>query len=342
MGGLRQKARLEWLNSLTEPKIAVNSIQSVTGDASFRCYFRVTKEGGGGSLIVMDAPPPQEDVVPFINSTNKLVQAGVRAPAVIASNVEQGFLLLEDLGDQTFLNAIGNPLGNQEALYLKALQTLVKIQARADTTALEPYSAEKLFQEMSLFEQWYVNKHFDASLTAQEQQWLQSIQSYLVESALAETQVFVHRDYHSRNLMVIGQGEQFDLGVLDHQDAVLGPVSYDVVSLLRDAYVSWPEAQTLDWAIRYWHNARDAGINIPQDPADFYRQIDFMGLQRHLKVLGIFARLNYRDNKSTYLKDLPRVLNYVRTVSERYAKLKPLNRIIDRIENKSASVGYTF
>ncbi len=346
MVGLRKNVCLEWLSSLVDPKVAVNSMRSVAGDASFRSYHRVMKQEGCGSFIVMDAPPGQEDISPFILTTEKLIAAGVRAPAILAQNKTQGFLLLEDFGDQTFLSAVREHHVADTLLYEKALKILVKIQANADVSGLKPYCADKLLQEMSLFEQWFVNRHCAANLTAQEQAWLQSIQSYLVDSALAEGSVFVHRDYHSRNLMVLPQqqtqGTELDLGVLDHQDAVVGPVSYDVVSLLRDAYVTWPEERTLDWAIRYWEQARQAGIQIPSDPSEFYRQFDYMGLQRHLKVLGIFARLNYRDNKPNYLNDLPTVLAYVRQVAARYSQLKPLNRILDRLHNNSAQVGYTF
>jgi N-acetylmuramate 1-kinase len=341
MSGLRQEKCVKWLNSQHNVAVDTQTLKPASSDASFRRYFRVSKSDGTGTLIVMDAPPPNEDVRPFIMTTGKLVQAGVNAPRILAQNESEGFLLLDDLGDQTMLQVLQADPDCRDAVYRKAMSLLVQIQAKADVSGLAPYSAEKLRQEMDLFDEWFVRHHFKSELSEQEARWLEAIKSTLIASALAEGQVFVHRDYHSRNLMVVNS-DPVAFGVIDHQDAVLGPVSYDVVSILRDAYVEWPEDETLDWAIRFWEEAKNQGVPVASDPAEFYKQIDFMGLQRHLKILGIFSRLNYRDGKSQYLKDLRLVTAYVRITAGRYDQFKPLLHILDRLENKEVEVGYTF
>lgn len=341
MSGLRQEKCVKWLNSQKIVAVQAQTMRPASSDASFRRYFRVNKSDGTGTLIVMDAPPEHEDVRPFITMTHKLVQAGVHAPQILAQDESDGFLLLEDLGDQTMQQFLQSNPERREAVYRKAMSILAQIQSSADVSGLAPYSAEKLRQEMDLFDEWFVKHHFKTELTEQESKWLETIKSTLIASALAEGQVFVHRDYHSRNLMVLDT-DSIDFGVIDHQDAVLGPVSYDVVSILRDAYVEWPEDETLDWAIRFWEEAKSKGVPVASDPAEFYKQIDFMGLQRHLKILGIFSRLNYRDGKSQYLKDLRLVTAYVRITAGRYDQFKPLLYILDRLENKEIEVGYTF
>lgn len=344
MSGLREEKCRNWLENQKEVPVVAKSMEPASSDASFRRYYRVKKQDGQGTVILMDAPPPMEDVRPFVLTTSKLVHAGVVAPKVLAQNVEEGFLLLEDQGDLTMLNYLTDNPDDRERVYRSAMSLLVQLQAKADATGLPDYTAEKLRQEMDLFDEWFVKHHFKSELTEQESRWLDQIKSMLIQSAMAEAQVFVHRDYHSRNLMVLGadSGAPVQFGVLDHQDAVRGPVSYDVVSLLRDAYVEWPEDETLDWAIRFWQEARKNGVIVPDDPTDFYKQIDYMGLQRHLKILGIFARLNYRDGKSQYLKDLRLVTAYVRITAGRYDHFKPLLYILDRLENREVQVGYTF
>jgi aminoglycoside/choline kinase family phosphotransferase len=261
----------------------------------------------------------------------------------LAQNPEEGFLLLEDFGNTTMLQGLNTQAEQKDAFYMQALHDLVHLQANTRTEGIPAYGADKLLQEMNLFDEWYVGKHYGAELTDQERNWLESIKGMLIQSALSEPQVFVHRDYHSRNLMLTSQaGAAPQFGILDFQDAVKGPLSYDLVSILRDAYIEWPEEQTLDWTVRYWEAARKAGLPICEDPGEFYRQFDFMGLQRHLKILGIFARLNYRDGKAQYLNDLPMVLRYVRLVAGRYIAFKPLLLLLDRLENKAVKVGYTF
>lgn len=343
MSALRQEMLKKWLAGLPEFDFDLKNIEAASSDASFRRYFRVVCAKNAVAFIVMDAPPDKEDVRAFVHVAGLLRKGGSRAPEVVAQNAEEGFLLLQDFGNTTMLQGLNAKPEQKDAFYMQALRDLVHLQANTKTTGLPAYSADKLLQEMNLFNDWYVSKHFGAELTDQERNWLESIQGMLIQSALAEPQVFVHRDYHSRNLMLtseVGAVPQF--GILDFQDAVKGPLSYDLVSILRDAYIEWPETQTLDWTVRYWETARKAGLPICEDPGEFYRQFDFMGLQRHLKILGIFARLNYRDGKPQYLNDLPMVLRYVRLVAGRYIAFKPLLLLLDRLENKAVKVGYTF
>lgn len=343
MSALRQEMLKKWLTGLSEFKFELDSLQAASSDASFRRYFRVLQRNNSQALIVMDAPPDKEDVRPFMHVAALLRAGGSNSPAVLAANPELGFLLLQDFGNTTMLQGLGAHPGQQDSIYIQALNDLVHMQVNTATTGLPVYGADKLLQEMNLFDEWYVGRHFGAALTDQERNWLDSIKGMLIQSALAEPQVFVHRDYHSRNLMLLNPGEaEPRFGILDFQDAVKGPLSYDLVSILRDAYIEWPEAQTLDWTVRYWEAARKAGLPVNEDPGEFYRQFDFMGLQRHLKILGIFARLNYRDGKAQYLNDLPMVLRYVRLVAGRYIAFKPLLLLLDRLENKAAQVGYTF
>lgn len=343
MSALRQEMLKKWLAGLSGFEFDLASLQAASSDASFRRYFRVSESSNTRSLIVMDAPPEKEDVRPFVHVAELLRQGGANAPQVLAQSEDQGFLLLQDFGNTTMLQGLNAQPAQTDAFYMQALHDLVNLQAHTSTTGLPAYGADKLLQEMNLFDEWYVGRHYGAELTDQERNWLDSIKGMLIQSALTEPQLFVHRDYHSRNLMLtsaVGDAPKF--GILDFQDAVKGPLSYDLVSILRDAYIEWPEEQTLDWTVRYWEAARKAGLPICEDPGEFYRQFDFMGLQRHLKILGIFARLNYRDGKAQYLNDLPMVLRYVRLVAGRYIAFKPLLLLLDRLENKAVKVGYTF
>lgn len=342
MSASRQEKLEKWLENQPNYVFNLASIQAASSDASFRRYFRVFDQQTGSHFIVMDAPPDKENVRPFVAIAQLMGQAGVRVPQVLAENEADGFLLLSDFGNITMLAAL-NEGASADVLYQQALTDLVHLQANAPADSLPEYSEQKLRAEMDLFDEWYVGKHFQTTLTDQEQDWLNTIKTSLLKSACGEAQVFVHRDYHSRNLMVTDvQNGQPALGMLDFQDAVKGPLSYDLVSILRDAYVEWPEDKTLDWAIRYWEQARKAGLGVPADPSEFYRQFDYMGLQRHLKILGIFARLYHRDGKSQYLNDLPLVLAYVRSVATRYIAFKPLLLILDRLESKPVQVAYSF
>jgi len=304
------------------------TLTAASEDASFRRYWRATL-GDGASYVAMDAPPDKEDCRPFVRVARMLAEAGVHAPQVLAQDLEQGFLLLTDLGTRTYLAELNSDSGRNEAarLFTDATDALLRWQLATRPGALPPYDEALLRREMGLFSDWYVGKHLKKSLSAEQQQTLEKIFALLVQSALAQPVVYVHRDYMPRNLMVCEPNP----GVLDFQDAVLGPITYDMVSLTRDAFLSWEEARVLDWGARYWEKAKRAGLPVAADFAEFWRAFEWMGLQRHLKVLGIFARINYRDGKPKYLEDTPRFLGYAREVSRRYAALAPLARLLEEL-----------
>ena len=325
-----------WLSTLATPALIVSSLRPASADASFRRYFRIDA-ADGASYIVMDAPPPQEDVRPFIKVAALFGATGVTVPTVLAQDVEHGFLLLSDLGSTTYLQQLNNDTAHK--LYLDAIDALVLLQVQSQPDVLPEYDRALLQRELMLFPDWYLNKHLGATLTDTQTAELNKVFDVLLANNLAQPQVTVHRDYHSRNLMVLDKGNP---GILDFQDAVYGPITYDLVSLLRDAYVQWDEEMVLDWAIRYWERAKRAGLPVNPDIDAFYRDFEFMGLQRHLKVLGIFARLSHRDGKDAYLKDMPLVMEYVSKTAHRYIELKPLIRLLESFEEKKPQVGYTF
>ena len=302
-----------------------------SADASFRRYFRARIEGEPQTRIVMDAPPDKEDTGPFIHVSALFAQAGAQVPEVLDRNPEQGFLLLTDLGSTTYLDAL-------DADSAHALGSLICIQRASTPGALPEYSREKLLAEMQLFPQWYLGTHKHIELSETERKLLDKTFEKILDINLAEPKVFVHRDFHSRNLMVTDRGA----GVLDFQDAVYGPLSYDLVSLFKDAYIDWDETFVLDMLARYWEAARQVGLPVREDFADFHRDFEWMGVQRHLKVLGIFARLFHRDGKDGYLADMPRVMHYLRKACERYGELKPILRLLDRSDPIDTTVGYTF
>ncbi|MBK1680643.1 aminoglycoside phosphotransferase family protein [Rhodocyclus tenuis] len=314
-------------------------IAPASADASFRRYFRVSLPDGT-TRIVMDAPPPHEDCRPFLDIAALFRAAGANTPEVFAANVEDGFLLLADLGQCTYLDALRVEPAAAPVLYGEARAALIAIQRASRPSVLPAYDRELLARELALFPDWYLARHLGITLDAAQQQTLASAFATLLDCALAQPQVFVHRDYHSRNLMVSGDAFPASPGVLDFQDAVFGPASYDVVSLFRDAYIDWDEEQELDFVIRYWEEARRAGLPLPAEFHEFYRDYEWMGAQRQLKVLGIFARLNYRDGKDGYLKDMPRVAAYLRRACERYRELLPLARLLDVIENRQTVLGF--
>jgi len=314
--------------------LAGAAIAPASEDASFRRYFRV--EQAGRSLIAMDAPPPHEDCRPYVHVARLLRAAGVNAPEILAEDLERGFLLLTDFGTRTYLDVLDD--ANAQALYLDAIDALVRWQLASREGELPPYDEALLRRELDLFPDWYVARHLGVALAPAQRAALDNAFRALLASNLAEPRVFVHRDYHSRNLMVTEPNP----GVLDFQDAVYGPVSYDLVSLLKDAYVVWEEERVLDLAIRYWERARKAGLPVAPAFDEFYRAFEWMGAQRHVKVLGIFARLYHRDGKDRYLADLPRVMAYLRAVCTRYSALAPLARLLDELENRQVTVGYTF
>ncbi len=309
-------------------------LQPASADASFRRYFRVTLNGD--TWIAMDAPPPQEDCRPFVKVAELMRAAGLHVPRVIAQDLERGFLLLSDLGTTTYL--AGFTADNADALFSDAIDALICWQRASHPGNLPPYDAALLQRELELFPEWYVGKHLQTALSAAQRTAFDGVAKRLVESALAQPAVYVHRDYMPRNLMLSTPNP----GVLDFQDAVYGPVTYDVASLFRDAFVSWPEQQELDWVIRYWERAKRASLPVDTDFAAFWRAYEWMGLQRHIKVLGIFARINYRDGKPHYLKDTPRFIGYARRVSTRYRELAPLTKLLDELEGCAQRAGYTF
>ena len=320
-----------------------------SSDASFRRYFRVQSESG--SRIVMDAPPGLEDCASFLKVQQLFATTGVHVPEILASDLNAGILLLEDLGDTPYLNLLNAAQANtaephlptSRQLYEDATQALVTLQAGTRADALPPYSAELLRREMELFREWYCGKHVNLELSSEEHHALDQLFALLIARASAQPQVYVHRDYHSRNLMVCPANTgQRNPGVIDFQDAVIGAITYDLVSLLRDAYIEWTEPQQIDFAIRYWEQARRQHLPVHADFAEFYSDFEWMGLQRHLKVLGIFARLWHRDGKPAYLQHLPLVQKYVRLCAQRYSAFTPLLRLLDRIEQREAVIQYTF
>ena len=330
-----QNLRL-WLSTISAPATLASTLRPASSDASFRRYFRVDGVDGA-TYIVMDAPPPQEDVRPFIKIADLFGKTGVAVPAILAKDEEQGFLLLSDLGSTTYLSLLKPETASP--LYLDAIDALFQLQSHSQPNVLPAYDRALLHRELMLFPDWYINKHLGVTLSEKQTADLNKVFDVLLANNLAQAPVYVHRDYHSRNLMVL---EQNNPGILDFQDAVYGPITYDLVSLLRDAYVQWDEEQVLDWVIRYWERAKRAGLPINPDIDAFYRDFEFMGLQRHLKVLGIFARLFHRDGKDAYLKDMPLVMEYTRKTAHRYLELIPLLRLLDEITANTPQVGYTF
>ena len=312
---IRLKEINTWLQNDLE--ISNYTIEPASADASFRRYFRIVE--GDKSWIIMDAPPDKEDCAPFIEITNRLLKTGVRSPEIKAYSPEKGFLMLSDLGNIMYLDKLAKD--NSDELYHAAIDSLVTMQSQADISDLPEYDDKLLQQEMMLFPDWLLEKHLGLS----PEDWLDQTFSFLSQSALDQPQVFVHRDYHSRNLT--WQADQAP-GILDFQDAVIGPISYDLVSLLRDCYIDWPQDQVSSWVNYYLENIRQQDILKDVTDAEFNRWFDLMGVQRHLKASGIFARLWHRDAKQGYLKDIPRTLNYIVTVSQRYPELKDLHNFL--------------
>ena len=329
----RQQQLETWLS--TALKSAKFTLTTASADASFRRYFRV--HVADKTLIAMDAPPTHESCAPFVQVAQLLAEAGLIAPKVLAQDLAQGFLLLSDLGDDTYLSKLNDKTAPE--LYKNATDALIKMQGISVTGVLPNYDAAMLGREMQLFPDWYVTQHLKTTLTPEQQVVLNNTFKLLSENILAQGQVFVHRDYHSRNLMLTAENNP---GILDFQDAVYGAISYDLVSLLKDAYIGWDEEQVIDWAVRYWQPAKKAGLPIPDDFSEFYRDFEWMGAQRHIKVLGIFARLSHRDGKHNYLNDMPIVMAYLRKVCERYVELRPMLRLLNQLEQSQPQVGYTF
>jgi len=331
----------DWLDChfSCQPSTRNYALAPASADASFRRYFRVTL-ADQQTFIVMDAPPELEDCRPFLKVAALFGDAGVHVPEVYAENLEHGFLLLSDLGNTTYLSVLDESTAPD--LYRHANAALVDIQRASRPGVLPGYDHALLTRELNLFPDWYVARHLGMVLDETQNATLRAVFEKILANNLAQAPVFVHRDYHSRNLMVSGDDYPENPGVIDFQDAVYGPITYDLVSLYRDAYISWEEKQELDFVIRYWEMARQAGLPVQADFHDFYRDYEWMGAQRQIKVLGIFARLCYRDGKDVYLNDMPRVMAYLRRTCERYLELRPLARLLDQLEKRSVNVGLTF
>jgi hypothetical protein len=329
---IRSEQLREWLTA--HVAAGAFTMQAASADASFRRYFRVA--ASGRSWIAMDAPPPHEDCRPFVRVAGLLRAAGVNAPRVEAQDLERGFLLLTDFGDTTYLAALDE--ANADRLFGDAIEALLKWQLASREGELPAYDEALLQRECELFPQWYIARHLGVTLPDAQQQALFETFKLIIARARAQPAVYVHRDYMPRNLMVTDPNP----GVIDFQDAVYGPVSYDLVSLTRDAFVSWEEERVIDWTVRYWERAKKAGLPVDPDFSRFYCDFEWMGLQRHLKVLGIFARIHYRDGKQGYLEDTPRFMRYARAVAERYRELAPLARLFDLIEKRQPAVGQAF
>jgi len=371
----RQTQLTDWLSSLYPGQPF--TLAPASADASFRRYFRVTfnhqdeRDGRAsrreqlemqgaaqrattytglvgeeractqrssssaqqaGTLIVMDAPPQHEDCKPFLHVGKLFEQAGTHVPHVYAQDLSQGFLLLADLGNTTYLQALNR--GNARELYGQALDALIKIQLASKPNELPPYDEALLRRELNLFPEWHIGKHLGVTLTEKQQSKLEQVFERILANNLAQPCVYVHRDYHSRNLMFVPDNNP---GILDFQDAVYGPITYDLASLFKDAYIRWEEEEIIDWLIHYWEKARKAGLPVREDFGEFYRDYEMMGVQRHIKVLGIFARLYHRDGKEGYLKDMPLVMEYLHKACERYMDLKPLLNILLELNAQAES-----
>ncbi len=331
-----------WLLSLADAQgLHPASLRPASADASFRRYLRIDSEQG--SRIIMDAPPDKENCRPFVQLAGLMAQAGLHVPQILAWDETQGFMLLSDLGSQTMMQLIDpQNAGANLPLYLKAVDALVQWQKASRPDVLPPYDTALLRRELELFPEWYLGRHRGVAVEGKLRETLDKMFNLIIERNLAWPSVYVHRDFMPRNLMIPGDAAEPRLGVLDFQDAVYGPITYDIASLMRDAFLSWEEDFVLDVTIRYWQQARAAGLPVGDDFGEFYRGVEWMGLQRHLKVAGIFARLTLRDGKPQYLADAPRFIAYIRATCSRYIELKPLLRLVDEVEGIHEVSGYAY
>ncbi|QBK03992.1 aminoglycoside phosphotransferase [Hylemonella gracilis] len=347
----RAAAFSSWLNGLAGPQqLRTATLRMASADASFRRYFRIDAEDGG-TRIIMDAPPDKENCKPFVQIAALLTQADLLAPRILDWDEARGFLLLTDLGTRTMMQVLhaDEPQANLP-LYRKAIDALVRWQLASQPGVLPAYDAALLRRELELFPDWYLARHRGVAVEGKLRGTLDQMFTLIVERNLASPSVYVHRDFMPRNLMIpgdptrptAGQAPEERLGVLDFQDAVYGPITYDIASLMRDAFLSWDEDFVLDITVRYWQAARQAGLPVHDDFGEFFRAVEWMGLQRHLKVAGIFARLTLRDGKPKYLADAPRFIAYIRATCARYAELKPLLRLVDEVEGVNEASGYAF
>ena len=338
----RQAAFGRWLDRMAgEHGLQPASLRIASADASFRRYLRI--DCLNGSRIIMDAPPDKENCRPFANVSRLMAEAGLNVPRVLAWEEALGFMLLDDLGTRTMIEAVDpHDAASSQPLYLRALDALVAWQSASRPGVLPAYDHALLARELALFPDWYLARHRGVELEGRSRETLDAMFKLIIERNLAAPTVYVHRDFMPRNLMVPADPAEPRLGVLDFQDAVEGPITYDIASLMRDAFLSWDEEFVLDITVRYWQRALKAGLPVDRDFGEFYRGVEWMGLQRHLKVAGIFARLTLRDGKPRYLADTPRFIGYIRATAGRYRELAPLLRLVDRVEGTQAATGYSF
>ncbi|KND59390.1 putative phosphotransferase [Candidatus Burkholderia verschuerenii] len=334
-------ARIErlrsWLLTFADRyRLNLDSLSPASADASFRRYFRLDCQSDHGqTLIAVDAPPP-EKCREFVQVAGLLEAANVHVPKILETDFDAGFMLVTDLGNTTYISVLDEK--NTRPLMRETIDALIRFQQTAREGVLPAFDEAFLRREMELLPEWFIGRHLGRDVTADERKTLDATFQLLVDSALAQPQTFMLRDYMPRNLMVCEPNP----GVLDFQDAVYGPITYDIASLLRDAFISWEEEFQIDCFAYYWERAKKAGLPVDADFDEFYRQIEWMGLQRHIKVLGLFCRIHYRDGKPRYLSDLPRFIGYARKVAERYAPLWPFARLLDSLEGRAIEVGYTF
>jgi hypothetical protein len=338
----REAAFRRWLEALAgEHGLRPETLRPASADASFRRYLRV--DAHGGSRIVMDAPPDKEDCRPFVKVARLMAEAGLNVPRVLAWDGPLGFMLLDDLGTQTMIEVVGSePTREAQRLYLRAVDALVAWQAASRPGVLPRYDEALLARELALFPDWYLERHRGVPVQGELRAKLDGLFKLIIERNLASPAVYVHRDFMPRNLMMPADPAEPRLGVLDFQDAVEGPITYDIASLMRDAFLSWDEEFVLDITVRYWQAAQKAGLPVDADFGEFYRGVEWMGLQRHLKVAGIFARLTLRDGKPKYLADAPRFIGYIRATASRYRELAPLLRLVDEVEGTTPATAYAF
>jgi aminoglycoside/choline kinase family phosphotransferase len=339
----RESAFVNWLQSV-QGRLGLRpaSLRVASADASFRRYLRIDSSHAdyAPSLIVMDAPPDKEDSAPFVKVAALLQKAGIHCPQVLDWNQAEGFMLLTDLGHQTMMQCIDPAAAPPLAVYLQAVDTLISWQKASQPGVLPLYDQTLLRREMELFPQWYIAQHRGLRLDDAQNKVLEQAFETIMTNNLSWPSVYVHRDFMPRNLM--DGGRKHPLGVLDFQDAVYGPITYDIASLMRDAFLSWDEDFCLDVTIRYWQSARAAGLPVGDDFGEFYRAVEWMGLQRHIKIAGIFARLTLRDGKPKYLADTPRFISYIRATCARYRELKPLLRLVEHIEGIEPPQAFSF
>ena len=345
----REHAFQTWLTPLAvQHGLELSTLRPASADASFRRYLRLDRSAGG-SLIVMDAPPDKENCTPFVQVQGLMQQSGLNVPAILDWNQPDGFMLLSDMGSRTLIEVL-DPARPQDAelWYRHAVDLLLQWQQASRPGVLPAYDEALLRRELQLFPDWYIAQHRQVTLDDKQQAVLAKAFDQIVAHNLQAPSVYVHRDFMARNLMLPSDPTQ-PLAVLDFQDAVYGPVTYDIASLLRDAFLTWEEDFVIDITVRYWEKARRSGLigarsasGWGDDFGEFYRAVEWMGLQRHLKVAGIFARLTLRDGKPKYLADTPRFIHYIRTTCSRYRELAPLLRLVDQIEGIQAKVGYAY